>query len=204
MAMPGMKRLWRLCTRICAGTGLLFFLATFTPCVSWYGALLAGPWPDPQGRTLIVLAGGDLSDGFPSENTALRCLYAVRTFQAGRFERVVVAGARSSRHMRNLMIAEGVPADVVSVEDASTSTRENALYTARLLHKQPGRNVLLTSDYHMFRATRCFRKAGMEIVPCPVPDALKRANRMLRRWPAFLDEAVETAKIGYYSARGWI
>jgi uncharacterized SAM-binding protein YcdF (DUF218 family) len=199
-----MKLLWRICAKVCTWTGLLFFLATLTPCVSWYGTLLAGPWPNPEGRTLIVLAGGDLSDGFPSENTALRCLYAVRTFQAGRYERVIVSGARSSRHMRNLLIAEGVPADLVVAEDESNSTRENALYTARMLQGQPGATVLLTSDYHMFRATRCFRKAGLEIVPSPVPDVLKRANRMLRRWPAFMDEAVETAKIGYYSARGWI
>jgi hypothetical protein len=26
----------------------------------------------------------------------------------------------------------------------------------------------------------------------------------MRRWPAFLDEALETVKIAYYSLRGWI
>ena len=72
------------------------------------------------------------------------------------------------------------------------------------MRSERGRKVLLTSDYHMFRACRAFRKAGLEVAPRPFPDAGKRAANWLGRWPAFLDEVVETLKIGYYFVRGAI
>jgi uncharacterized SAM-binding protein YcdF (DUF218 family) len=199
-----MKRLWRAMVAICASVGFLFLFATFTPFVSWYGGRLAGQWTDPKGDTLIVLAAGDLDGGFPAEGTLLRCLYAVRAYQAGGVRKIVLAGSQISEHMRRLMIAEGVPADVLVTEDASHSTHENALYTARLLAGDNSSKALLTSDYHMFRAVRAFRKAGMGVLPQPIPDARKRATWWLLRWPAFLDEATESEKIVYYFVRGWI
>jgi uncharacterized SAM-binding protein YcdF (DUF218 family) len=189
---------------LCASLGLIVLLATVTPFVSWYGGKLAGNWNDPAGGTLIVLAGGDLDDGFPAENTMLRCLYAVRAYRVGHFHKVLACGFRVSQHMRNLMVSEGVAAEAILTENESMSTRENALAAARLLAGDSGSKVLLTSDYHMFRAARAFRKAGLEIAPYPIPDARKRATLLLRRWPAFLDEAAETGKIAYYSVRGWI
>jgi uncharacterized SAM-binding protein YcdF (DUF218 family) len=199
-----MKRLWRVLVAICASVGFLFLFATFTPFVSWYGGRLAGPWTDPNGYTLIVLAAGDLDGGFPAEGTLLRSLYAVRAYQGGGFRKIVLVGYQTSEHMRRLLMAEGVPADVLVTEDASQSTHDNALYTARLLAGDNGSKVLLTSDYHMLRAVRAFRKVGMNVLPLPVPDARKRATQWLRRWPAFLDEATESAKIVYYFVRGWI
>jgi uncharacterized SAM-binding protein YcdF (DUF218 family) len=56
----------------------------------------------------------------------------------------------------------------------------------------------------MFRAVRTFRKAGLEVSPRPIPDALKRYGTYPRVWPAFVDEASESLKIVYYACRGWI
>ncbi len=52
------------------------------------------------------------------------------------------------------MVAQGVPASVITVEPASSNTHDNALYTLELLRNVAGRKVLLTSDYHSFRAYR--------------------------------------------------
>ena len=106
--------------------------------------------------------------------------------------------------MRSLLIAEGVPAEAVVIEGAARSTRENALYVARLLSGETGAKVLVTSDYHMFRAVRAFRRAGLEVAPRPIPDALKRCQTRLKVWPVFVDEGMESAKIVYYAFRGWI
>lgn len=187
----------------CALVGLLFLLVTFTPFVSWYAGLLAGDWTAPKGDTLIVLAGADL-DGIPDTNSLLRCIYGLRAYQAGEFRKVAVSGRGTSHHMRSLLIAEGVPAEAVIVEDEARSTRENALHIRRLLAADVGSKVLLTSDYHAFRAKRSFQKAGVDITARPIPDAMKRAINPLRRWPAFLDEVAETGKIAYYFLRGWI
>jgi uncharacterized SAM-binding protein YcdF (DUF218 family) len=201
------KNLWiklrRGAVLICAALGLTMLLATFSPFVGWYARRLAGPWNDPRGDILIVISGAGLGE-FPDENTVLRCMSAVLAYRQGGFRKIVVSGYRTGTHMRSLLIAEGVPPDVVVVEGAATSTRENALYAARLLANDPGSKVLMTSDYHMFRAVRAFRKAGLRVAPRPIPDALKRTGTWLRLWPAFVGEAVESAKILYYALRGWI
>jgi uncharacterized SAM-binding protein YcdF (DUF218 family) len=198
-----LARLRRLVIALCATLGALFLLVTFTPLTYWWARPLAGPWNDPGGRTLIVLAGADLS-GLPDTNTVLRCIYAVRAWHEGGFRKVVVTGRNVSEHMRNLLIAEGVPPEAVVTEGYALSTRENAVNTARLLAGDPGPIVLLTSDYHMFRAVRVFRRAGLAVLPRPIPDALKRYGNRAQHWNAFLDEASETCKIVYYRIRGWI
>lgn len=199
-----MSRLWRIIVAAFASLGLFVVLVSFTPFVTWYGGKLGCSWNDAKGDVLIVLGAGSFGDGFPAESSVLRSLYAVRAYQTARFRKVVLSGWAVSDHMRRILMAEGVPAEAIVIENASKSTRENALYTAQMLAGEPGSKLLLTSDYHMFRALRCFRKVGMSITPLPIPDARKRAARIPLRWPAFLDEMGESVKIVYYFARGWI
>jgi uncharacterized SAM-binding protein YcdF (DUF218 family) len=67
-----------------------------------------------------------------------------------------------------------------------------------------GRKVLLTSDYHMYRAYWCFRRAGVDVIPRPVPEMLKRVSSWPTRWTAAIELSIETAKIVGYRFRGWI
>jgi len=106
--------------------------------------------------------------------------------------------------MRNFLESHGVPREAIQIETQSTSTHENALHVAKLLADVPGSKVLLTSDYHMFRAYHAFKKAGLDVMPRPFPDVKKRANGWAGRWPAFLDLVQESIKIVYYRVHGWI
>ena len=63
--------------------------------------------------------------------------------------------------------------------------------------------MLLTSDYHMYRASAAFRKAGLNVTPYPIPDVRKYSNRYLDRLPIAGDLLEETAKIVYYRWKGW-
>jgi uncharacterized SAM-binding protein YcdF (DUF218 family) len=106
--------------------------------------------------------------------------------------------------MVNFLVAEGVPRQDVVAEWQSHSTRENGINTARLIEGIPGRKVLLTSDFHMYRAIRVFRKLGIEVIPMPIPDGLKSAEHWNARFPAFEALVVESTKIVYYRLHGWI
>jgi uncharacterized SAM-binding protein YcdF (DUF218 family) len=68
----------------------------------------------------------------------------------------------------------------------------------------PGKKVLLTSDFHMYRAIRVFRKQGIEATPMLVPDVLRSAEHWIGRFPAFETMLVESARIAYYRLRGWM
>ena len=64
--------------------------------------------------------------------------------------------------------------------------------------------MLLTGDYHMYRAWRAYRKAGLDVAPRPFPHVIKIASCRTCRWQLFVALCRETALIGYYRARGWI
>jgi uncharacterized SAM-binding protein YcdF (DUF218 family) len=202
--MRFLRPIRRVLVRLAAGIGFLFLLVTFTPLVSWYTHLLAGPWDDPTGDTMIVLGGGSIDENTLAHGSYWRAIYAGRFYREGGFRRVVASGAIVGPLIRDFLVSHGVPASAVEAEGASTSTRENAVYAARLLAGSGGVPVLVTSDYHMFRARRAFHKAGLEVRPRPFPDCLKRYNTLTERWGAFIDLVEETAKIAVYFVRGWI
>jgi uncharacterized SAM-binding protein YcdF (DUF218 family) len=185
--------------------GALLVLVTFTPLLSWWTGLLSDRWGDSKGDVLIVLGADAIQDGMLGERSYWRSVYAVWTWRNGHFRQVVIsAEERISEPIREFLICQGVPASAIRLEPRSVSTRENALYTAELLRETPGRKVLLTSDYHMLRARRAFEMAGLPVAPEPFPDAAKRIGNWRERWPVFLDLCMETVKVLYYRARGWI
>ena len=195
--------------RLFASIGFLFVLVTVTPIDGWWISRLAGPWNDPKGDVLVVLGSDSVRDVI-GWSSYWRSVYAVRAWREGGFRQLVICGGSAngdvpvSERMGEFMVSQGIPVSVIHVEAKSHSTRENALFAKPILDTLPGRKILMTSDYHMFRAYRVFRKAGIQTEPRPLPDAAKQIGSWGNRWPVFLGLCVETVKIGYYSARGWI
>ncbi|HSW48993.1 MAG TPA: YdcF family protein [Bryobacteraceae bacterium] len=189
--------------------GALFVLATATPIDYWWATALSGRWNGPSGDVLIVLGGSTLDYGSVGGSSYWRGVYAALFYRQARYSQIVLSGgppgdSSAAFALRQFLLAQGVPEQVIRLEDASTTTRENALFTAALLKDTPGRKLLLTSDYHMYRAARAFERAGLEVATLPFPDVRKRERSWRGRWPAFLDLVEESLKIGYYFIRGWI
>ena len=204
-----LQLLWRTSTRLLTAVGALFVLATVTPIDYWWATALSDNWNDPPGDVLIVLGGSTLDYGLVGGSSYWRGVYATLCYRQAGYRRIVLSGgprgdSSAALALRQFLVGQGVPERVIQVEDRSSTTRENALYTAELLRGVAGRKLLLTSDYHMYRAIRSFRKAGLDVASLPFPDVRKRVSFWLGRWPAFLELVQETAKIGYYYARGWI
>jgi uncharacterized SAM-binding protein YcdF (DUF218 family) len=140
-----------------------------------------------------------------------RAFDAVKAWQTGHFRAVVVTGGppnvnhRSvSSTMADYMAGSGIPRERIFLEERSTSTRENALFTQRMIGSWPGKRVLLTSDLHMFRARRTFEKAGLPADPRPFAEVTAHRNRPFDRLPTAVSTLTELLKIAYYRARGWI
>ena len=201
------RRLGRIIVRCIFCLGLLVLVVTATPLVGWWAKALSGNWSEASGGTLVVFGNEVQSDGIIGMGSYWRTVYAVRAWREGTFQRMILCGGPSSypvaEAMRQFVVSQGVDPNRVLVDRESTSTRENALMARRLAGNQP-KVVLLTSDYHMFRAIRAARKAGLSATPRPVPDLLKAASNWRTRWDAFLGLLVESVKIIYYWGRGWI
>lgn len=199
--------------RVAATFTLMFLLVTFTPLVFWWATALAGPWNDPQGDVLIVLTGSGLEDGTLGMSSYWRAVYVLLFYRNEHFQQVLISGSGSpvpvAEAMRDFVVAQGVPAEVVRVETESTSTHESAVNLARMVRQEPEfyagkRLVLMTSDYHMYRSHRAFEKVGLEVEPQPIPDIRKRYSSMLNRWGLAQELTLESVKIVYYWVKGWI
>jgi uncharacterized SAM-binding protein YcdF (DUF218 family) len=193
----------RVLNRLLAAIGLITVLVIATPIVTWWALAYSGPLERPKGDVLILLAAAKDDRGGISFSSYWRARHALLAWQTGEFKKIVISGG-GGPGILNFLIVNGVPREVMVAEWRSTSTRENAIETAKLIQDMPGKKVLLTSDFHMYRAIRVFRKLGIEVTPMPVPDVLRSTEHWNGRFPAFETMVVESVKIAYYGLRGWI
>jgi uncharacterized SAM-binding protein YcdF (DUF218 family) len=96
---------------------------------------------------LIVIGGGQHE----------RAVRAAQLFKQHAAPRVIVTGAGDDEINRRMLIANGVPARAIQLEGRSTTTFENAEFTAKLLQAdQIHSAILVTSWYHARRAEKTF------------------------------------------------
>jgi uncharacterized SAM-binding protein YcdF (DUF218 family) len=103
---------------------------------------------------MVVLGGGQTS----------RPVHAAELYRAGVAPRIVVSGTGDDALNAQILMANGVPASAITIEDRSTSTLENAEFSIPLLRKMGAHRVILvTSWYHSRRALGCFRHFAPDI-----------------------------------------
>jgi uncharacterized SAM-binding protein YcdF (DUF218 family) len=171
----------------------------------------------------IVLGGF----GSPDENGdgyfnvgADRFIQALKLYKLGKIQHILISGGNGKDMDRNFkegkwakqqMMIMGVPANAIFCEDFSDNTAENATYTKRILDSallQPP-FLLITSDYHIPRATQIFKNVGITVVgyPCNYMEGRERFTfwgiipkpENLFVWNIYLKE---TAGYFYYYLKG--
>lgn len=204
---PWLRRGVLLLRSLCVTIGVAFLLVTLTPLDYWWAKALTGPSWETEGDVLVILGGGEWDGGQLAWKTYLRTSHALFLYRHGHFSTIVVSGGGVppvADAIRDYLVAGGVPDGIILRETGSHSTRDNALYCKPILERLGGRKLLLTSDYHTFRAVRAFRATGIEVLPSPAPDILKQYKSMTARWTCFLQLVKETLSVAYYGARGWL
>lgn len=203
MRMRILRRFCRVLYGFLAATGLITVLVVCTPVVSWWAHTYSGPIDQPKGDVLIILSAASDDQGMISYSSYWRARAALDAWHTGGFKKLVISGG-GGRGIFDFLTAYGIQPGVILVDPRPFSTRENAVDTAQLIRGMPGRRVLLTSDFHMYRAIRAFRKAGIAVTPLAVPDVLHSTEHWNGRFRAFETMLVESVKILYYRFRGWI
>ena len=90
----------------------------------------------------------------------------------------------ASAMQKYLVERKGIDANRILVEDKATSTLENFKFSKALIEEQCGKDVriaFVTTDFHVFRAGRVAKKAGISAVGIAAPDVWYiRINNFLR------------------------
>ena len=108
-----------------------------------------------------------------------RVMQAVALHRAGLAKHLVFSSgyvftSREAELMRAVAVDNGVPADAIVLEESAKNTYENVELTRRILKDHGWRRILLVSSpYHMRRATLTWRQVApeIEVVPTPVPES---------------------------------
>ena len=140
----------------------------------------------------VVLGASLRADGTLTEILEERVQAGVALLQEGLACRLCMSGgvpprARSRRPEAEAMAVRarelGVSADALVAESASTNTRENALFSARLLLPDHRRVWVVTQPFHLRRALFWFRRAGFEPLGWHIDDSVQyRYPRRGLRW----------------------
>jgi len=134
-----------------------------------------GLWSETVEPMSLVLLGcrvlGPAALSAPARRRALR---AAEALNSGQTRHILACGGKAWDGVREsdalcaFLLECGVPEAALERESSSHSTRQNAHYAAELLLPRGVRSVwLVTCDWHMPRAVRCFEGAGFQAQPLP-------------------------------------
>lgn len=138
-----------------------------------------------------------LAEGQLEYETRVRVERGIALFREGRATRLLFSGGPSTPQaieadvMASYAASHGVPEQALRRERASRDTIENARLSVELLNRELAliaattrrpRILLVTSDYHLERASRLFRCAGADVEGVSVPLAISSRERRKKRW----------------------
>lgn len=113
---------------------------------------------------LKTLSFGDASD---------RLMEGLMLYRKGRIEKIIISsgsgslvkGDKEALLAKNFLIDYcAVPDSVILIDTLSRNTYENAVETKKIIEREKIKSaMLITSAYHMRRASKCFHKLGVNI-----------------------------------------
>ncbi|MCL2576606.1 MAG: YdcF family protein [Defluviitaleaceae bacterium] len=138
----------------------------------------------------VIVLGAGLNGDEVGSHLALRLDTAVTYLNENRNAVAVVSGGlgagrniTEAEAMSRYLVAQGISPDRILQEDKSTSTYENLLFSNEILTDYfPGgfRAVVITNDFHVFRAAWQARSLGIDAnsIGAPTPRHSFAANYM--------------------------
>ena len=174
--------------------------------------------PDVTYDAVIVLGGvlsaeATESSGRLEYNEAVeRLLTAFDLLRSGRVRYALITGGVTDSRVKDAVEARvlakqledwGIAEDRLVVETESRTTRENAVFSERIVRSRGWKSLLLvTSAFHMERAAGCFRAAGLTFDTRPVDFRSYDPARFSSGWlPRVEQLAVSTGALHEYLGR---
>ena len=119
------------------------------------------------GADYVIILGAQWKTSGPSYVLQKRLDKAVEYLNANPETKVIVSGGQGynepiseAEGMKGYLEAAGIDTERILMEDASTNTTQNLIFSGELLNKSEDRVVVITNNFHMFRALAIAGKQG--------------------------------------------
>jgi vancomycin permeability regulator SanA len=139
---------------------------------------------------LIVVFGAAVGSAGPCPELRARLDRAAELYREGAAPRIRVSGGRTgelseARAMRDYLLARGVAAEALELDERGSSTRRTIAALPR-----GARVIAVSSPYHMPRIRFEARRRGVDCTPAPAPDVRARPRQHAREMAALCWYAV--------------
>lgn len=131
--------------------------------------------PPKEHYQVAIVLGAALWNQQPSPALKERLNLALSLYNQKQVDYLVlsgglgIGGTTEAEGMKQYLVARGVHPDHLLLEDRSSNTKENLKYTAELLKQHRFKKVVIVShDYHMYRALNYAEQAGIQASAAPV------------------------------------
>ena len=163
--------------------GALLGIGTVLFVCIWFARMGAAAKPsrEPSGTDVAIVLGCAAKGGRPSATLAGRLDKAYELWIRHPGTRFIVSGGVSDPNepseaavMAAYLVDAGIPAEQVILEDRALNTEENLAYSLELIERMGIVEgiILVTSDYHLWRARTIARSIGIEAIPCAAATPL--------------------------------
>lgn len=122
----------------------------------------------PESASYLIVLGGGIKGDEPSLTLASRLDKAYDYLKDHPSKKVVVTGGvgvgktlSEGEVMKKYLMKKGISEERIIVEDKATSTYENFLFSKELIHSSK-KVIVVSSDFHLFRAKWIARKMGLQ------------------------------------------
>jgi uncharacterized SAM-binding protein YcdF (DUF218 family) len=124
-------------------------------------------------QAIVILGGGvrrhapEVGADAPSTHADLRLIEGAKIARVTHLP-ILISGSGGEAAAMRRFLEDDLQVPVRWAESASTTTHENAIFSARLLRKEGiDRIILVTSSSHMVRAAAEFAAAGLDVTAAP-------------------------------------
>ncbi|WP_203362386.1 YdcF family protein [Bacillus sp. REN10] len=161
--------------------GSLFVLVPIGLCTYYYQQMKATAAEKPPANAAHLLVLGAKVNG---TEMSLSLQYRVNTaldyLKKNPQSKVIVSGGQGpgeeiteAEAMKRFFIENGIPKDKILVEDESTSTYENIIFSKKKFKIKEA--VIVTSDFHLYRAKKLAEQQGLKAytLAAPTPEITK-------------------------------
>lgn len=170
---------------VLAGAGLLVFVLVEGLILSRFGA------KPLAGADYCIILGAQMKESGPSDVLKRRLDAAVVYLNENPETKAIVSGGQGANEpvtealgMYEYLVGQGIEPSRILLEEASGNTWGNLYYSSELLDKGEDSVVIVTNNFHVFRALGIAEKMGYEKVSGLAADSYAGMlpNNMLREF----------------------
>ncbi|MET1177737.1 YdcF family protein [Peribacillus simplex] len=128
----------------------------------------------PENADYLIILGARVKGSVPSLSLQYRIDKAAEYLKANKHTVAIVSGGKGpgediseAKAMQQGLIAQGIEEARIMMEDKSTTTHENIVFSKERIPDTAASGLIVSNDFHIYRAVEIARKEGLDMNGMP-------------------------------------